>query len=61
MSAAFVGEELPCQGVHTNSEDPFVVAVEKGKTMLIVGHMFQETFPQSARCFYNEAHRFSVE
>ena len=39
MWAAFVGEELPCQGVHTNSEDPFVVAVEKGETKLIVGHV----------------------
>ena len=30
-----LGEELPCQRVHTNSKDQFVVEVTKGKTKLI--------------------------
>ena len=34
----FVEEELPCQKVHTISEDQFVVVVTKGETKLIAGH-----------------------
>ena len=36
MWAAFVEEELPCQKVHTNFENCFVVAVMEGKTKLII-------------------------
>ena len=54
MWAAFVGKELPCKRVHTNPKDPFIVVVTKGGTKLIVGP-FYDQFPQSARCFYDEA------
>ena len=37
--ATFVGEELLCQRVDSNPEDPFVVAVTKAETKLIVGHV----------------------
>ena len=30
---AIVGKELPCQKVHTNTKDSFVVVVTKGKTI----------------------------
>lgn len=32
----FVEEELPCQKVHTNFENSFVVAVMEGKSKLII-------------------------
>ena len=47
-----VGEKLPCQRGHANSEDPFTVAVT-GE--LIVG------CKQFAPCFYDKMGQFSVE
>ena len=57
--AAVVGEEPPCQRVRTNSQDPFVVAMMKGETNIIIVGNLEYKLPLSAPCFYDKAGQFS--